>query len=270
MTAHPTPDALALIALGEDVEPEVVQHVGGCETCFHEIGALQQVVAIGRSLGPDDDLVEPHARVWERISTELQSSVGSPSGDVSVLERPQVGLGLAATAAVPAASSTTDELAARRRPAPRRRWATVAAAAAAALVVGLGGGYALKGLTGPGSETAAPTTTTQLNALPGWPGANGTATVEKGPQGQRTLVVSVTLPPTVDVADGTMEVWMSDTQARDMMAMGAMTSGDSTRFPIPASFDLATHPIIDVSLEPRNDPDPNHSATSVVRGRLNV
>lgn len=259
MTAHPTPDVLALVALGEDVEPEVVEHIDGCSTCFHEIGALQQVVAIGRSLGPDDQLVEPHARVWERIVAEVEG-LDTQTGDVSVLERPY-----AERAA--ATGSGTDELAARRRPAVRRRWATVAAAAAAALVVGLGGGYALRGLTGPDAETAA--TTTQLNALPGWPGASGKATIEDDGGGQRTLVVSVELPPTVDV-DGTMEVWMSDTQARDMVPMGAMTSGDSTRFPIPASFDLATHPIVDISLEPRNDPDPSHSDTSVVRGRLNV
>ena len=259
MTAHPTPDVLALVALGEDVEPEVVEHIGGCSTCFHEIGALQQVVAIGRSLGPDDQLVEPHSRVWERIVAEVEG-LDTQTDDVSVLERPY-----AKRAA--ATGSGTDELAARRRPAVRRRWAPVAAAAAAALVVGLGGGYAFRGLTGPAAETT--NTTTQLNALPGWPGANGRATIEDDGGGQRSLVVSVELPPTVDV-DGTMEVWMSDTQARDMVPMGAMTSGDSTRFPIPASFDLATHPIVDISLEPRNDPDPGHSDTSVVRGRLNV
>lgn len=264
MTAHPTPDVLALIALGEDVGPEIVDHVDACRTCFHEIGALQQVVAIGRSLGPEDRLVEPDPRVWQRIAAEVSTtSVGSRAGDVSVLERPRVGP--ASATPIQPAPGTTDELAARRRPAARRRWAPVAVAAAAALVVGLGGGYALRGLTTQGSDV----TSTQLNALPGYPGANGTATVEDGANGQRTLVVSVALPATIDV-NGTMEVWMSDTQARDMVPMGAMGDSTTQRFPIPASFDLATHPIVDISLEPRNDTDPGHSAVSVVRGRLNV
>jgi len=234
--AHPTPDDLALVALGEDVAPEVAAHVADCLACVTEVEALQHVVVVGRSLGPDDTLLAPHGRVWEQISAQLPD--GSP---------------------VP------DELAARRR-SPRRRWAPVALAAAAALVVGLGGGYALKSLSGPSSDAAG--TTTTLNALPGWPGASGKATIEDDGGGQRTLVVSVQLPATVSV-DGTMEVWMSDTQAREMVAMGTM-SGDSARIPVPASFDLATHPIVDVSLEPPGDTDPHHSDVSVVRGRLNV
>ncbi len=263
--AHPTPDALALLALGEATDAEVVAHVAECRTCFADVEGLQQVVAVGRSLGPDDHLSEPDPRVWERITAELRAvHAGASAGDTSLLERPEPAL--AASEAAPTAAGVPDELAARRRSAPRRRWAPVAVAAAAALVVGLGGGYALKSLTGPSSEAAA--TTIQLNALPGWPGASGKATVEDAGGGQRTLVVSVELPATVSV-DGTMEVWMSDTQARDMVPMGTMT-GDSARFPVPASFDLATHPIVDVSLEPRNDANPAHSAVSVVRGRLNV
>ena len=245
--AHPTPDDLALIALGEEVAPEVAAHVADCRACSAEIEALQQVVAVGRSLGPDDTLAPPHPRVWDQISAQVltrDAQVAAP--------RPTD------------ASPVRDELAARR-PAPRRRWAPVAAAAAAALIVGLGGGFLLRGLT---SSSTAVDNATQLNALPGWPGANGTATIENGSGGERTLVVDVELPATVSV-DGTMEVWMSDTRARDMVAMGTM-SGDSARFPVPPGFDLATHPIVDVSLEPRNDTDPHHSDVSVVRGRLRV
>lgn len=244
--AHPTPDDLALIALGEDVSPEDAAHAGECLACLTEIEALQHVVLVGRSLGPDDTLLAPHARVWEQISAQVTTAG-------------------AAVPQPPSAGPARDELAARRR-SPRRRWAPVALAAAAALVVGLGGGYALKSLSGATSDAAG--TTTTLNALPGWPGASGKATIEDAGGGQRTLVVSVQLPATVSV-DGTMEVWMSDTQARDMVPMGTM-SGGSARIPVPASFDLSTHPIVDVSLEPSGDTDPHHSDVSVVRGRLNV
>lgn len=231
--AHPTPDDLALVALGEDVAPEVAAHVADCLACVTEVEALQHVVVVGRSLGPDDTLLAPHGRVWEQISAQLPD--GSP---------------------VP------DELAVRRR-SPRRRWAPVALAAAAALTVGLGGGFLLRGLTDTPADAA-----TQLNALPGWPGANGTAAVEDGPDGSRTLIVSVSMPPTTPV-DGTFEVWISDTQAKDMVPMGTM-DGATGRFPLPAGMDLAGHPVVDVSLEPPGDTDPNHSDVSVVRGRLRV
>jgi anti-sigma-K factor RskA len=256
---HPTPDDLALVALGEDVDADVREHVAGCRTCDADVEGLRQVVAVGRSLGADDQLSAPHPRVWQQIIAEVHPGQSSAArGGVSVLDRPEV----------EPAASTPDELAGRRRSAPRRRWASVALAAAAALVVGLGGGYALRGLTGAGSDAATATPTAQLNALPAWPGANGRASIEDGSDGQRTLVVSVELPATTSV-DGTMEVWMSDTQAKDMVPMGTLTGG-SARFPVPSSFDLASHPIIDVSMEPRNDPDPHHSDISVVRGRLSV
>ena len=244
--AHPTPDDLALVALGEDAAPEVASHVAECLACVAEIEALAHVVAVGRSLGPDDTLLAPHARVWDQLSTRL------------VTPRPEV-----ARPGPTAEAPVRDELAARRR--PRRRWAPVAAAAAAALVVGLGGGFLLRGLTSPGAPAD---DATQLNALPGWPGANGTAVVEDGSGGSRTLVVSMSMPPTTHV-DGTLEVWVSDTRAEDMVRVGAM-SGDTGRFPLPASMDLADHPIVDVSLEPPGDTDPRHSDVSVVRGRLRV
>ena len=271
--AHPTPDALALIALGEDVESETIEHVGECRACFAEIEALQQVVAVGRSLGPEDRLTVPHPRVWAHVADNLHDGRAVPlRGAVGLLEPAPTATDPAppatATRVAPERATTTagppDELAARRRAQPRR-WTTVAVAAAAALVVGLGGGYVLKGLTTPETQISA---TTQLNALPRYPGANGTARIENSDNGQRTLVVTMDLPATVAV-DGTLEVWMSDTRAQDMVPMGTMT--DSTaRFPIPASVDVATHPIIDVSLEPRGDTDFTHSDISVVRGRLPV
>jgi anti-sigma-K factor RskA len=262
--AHPTPDALALVALGEAAEPEVRAHLDECRTCFADVESLQQIVSVGRSLGPGDRLTEPNPRVWQQITAEVYGGQGDPRrGGVSVLERSE--RSAASSDPSPTDVDTSDELAARRRSSGRRGWAPVAVAAAAALVVGLGGGYAIKGATGSGSDAA---TTTQLNALPGYPGANGKATIEKGADGQRMLVVTVDLPATVSV-DGTMEVWMSDTRATDMVAMGTMR-GDSARLPIPSSVDLASHPIVDVSLEPPGDSNPAHSDVSVVRGRLNV
>ena len=235
--AHPTPDDLALVALGEDAGPGTTAHVADCLACVTEVDALRHVVDVGRSLGPDDAFVAPDARVWRRVAAEVGTEVGTPR----------------------------DELAARRDRAPGRRWRTAAVAAATALVVGLGGGFLLRGVLTPGPSTDR---ATQLNALPGWPGAGGTAAVKDGPGGQRTLVISVAVPASEPV-DGTFEVWMSDSKAEDMLPMGTMTGG-SARFPIPEGVDLKTHPLVDVSLEPPGDTDSHHSDVSVVRGRLPV
>lgn len=259
--AHPTPDALALIALGEDVESETLRHVAECRACFAEVEALEQVVSVGRSLGLEDRLTAPHPRVWAHVVDDLRRDPAAPlPASVALLGAPVTDHARASHDEVPV-SWRRDDDAGRRQ--TSRRWPGLALAAALALVVGLTGGYVLKDRTAPSAEVSA---RTQLNALPRWPGANGTATVENGVDGQRTLVVTMQMPPTVSV-DGTLEVWMSDSRAQDMVPMGSMTS-DTARFAIPASLDVATHPIVDVSLEPRGDTDPAHSATSVVRGRL--
>lgn len=255
--AHPTPDAVALVALGEDVDAQTREHLAECRPCSAEVEDLQQVVAVGRSLGADDRLTTPHPRVWQRIEAALSGGRVIPLP--GAVDRPVSSLDGTGTPA------GTNVLAGRRRPArARRRWASTALAAAAALVVGLGGGFVLKGSLDSGLRAS----TTQLNALPQWPGANGTATVDEGRDGERTLVVTMELPPTLPV-DGRLEVWMSDTRAVDMTPMGTMT-GSTGRFPIPEGTDLTSHPIVDVSLEPPGDADPAHSDTSVVRGRLRV
>lgn len=262
MTAHPAPDLLPLLALGEDVDRDLVDHVAECRACFAEIESLQQVVAVGRSLGPEDRLVAPDPRVWAQVVHQLQRGRSVPLGrSVGFSEAPDPAW--STQPAAPPRPSGADELTARRRPVRRPRWAGLGLAAATALVVGLGGGFLLRGLVAPSRPADA---ATQLNALPGWAGANGSAAVERGPGGSRTLVVSMSMPATTHPR-GTFEVWVSDTKAENMVAMGTL-SGGSGRYAIPQDMDLAGHPVVDVSLEPPGDTDPGHSDVSVVRGRL--
>jgi len=271
--AHPAPDVLALVALGEDVDRAAIEHIATCQTCFDEIEAFHQVVAVGRSLGPDDRLVAPHPRVWYRITEEIADGrviplpgtvLPGPTPVVPPARDEPLPLGGLAGAQDGRKGAEPSEVRDVTRLRHRRRSA-VALAAAAALVVGLGGGFVIRGLLDPGPDVVA---AAELNALPRWPGANGSVSVEKAADGQRTLVVTVDMPGAADHR-GTLEVWMSDTRATDMVPMGRM-SGLSGRFPVPATIDLDTHPVVDVSLEPTDDTDPAHSDVSVVRGRLKL
>ena len=63
------------------------------------------------------------------------------------------------------------------------------------------------------------------------------------------------------------QVWLIDKQVKGMSPMGFLNNGRG-EFNIPDSFDLSQFPIVDVSVEPANDPDPTHSGNSVVRGTL--
>lgn len=277
--AHPTPDVLALLSLGEDADQPALDHVGSCHLCTDEVHALQQVVAVGRSLGPEDRIVAPHPRVWARIATDVNDGRVIPLPSALGLRHEPV-VPPAAPAPVPLGGvegdGPTDRADERgdgdghqgggqggdgRRP-PLRRRSVAALAAAAALVAGTGG-FALRGLLDPAPEVLG---SVQLNALPSWAGANGNAKVEQDPDGQRTLVIAMQMPADRRV-DGRLDVWMSDSWADDMIRMGPMT-GLSSRFPIPDGVDIGSHPIVDISLEPPGDTDAAHSSVSVLRGRL--
>jgi hypothetical protein len=205
--------------------------------------------------------------VWQRIASDVNDGRVIPLPGAITLRQQAPVVPPSSPDPTPldgVGTTTTDREPAGRRPAPRRLgWPSLALAAAVALIVGLGGGFVLKGLVNPTPDVVS---ATQLNALPRWPGATGTASVEKGPQGQRTLVVTMEMPGTTPV-NGNLEVWMSDTRAMDMVPMG-MRAGATGRFPIADTMDLASHPIIDISLEPVGDTDPGHSDDSVARGRL--
>jgi len=274
--AHPAPDLLALLALGEDADQSLLDHVSSCRPCTDEVHALQQVVAVGQSLGPQDRISAPHPRVWQRIASDVNDGRVIPlPGAVVLRERPVVppaapapvplgGVGEETRRSGEASEDRGHEDRARGAGRPRRRWFVPALAAAVALVAGLAG-FGLRGVLDPAPSVVG---VTQLNALPRFPGANGTATVEEDPDGQRTLVVSMEMPATA-VADGRLEVWMTDSRATDMVPMGMMTAL-SGRFPVPAGMSLEGHPIVDVSLEPTDDADPAHSSVSVLRGRLKL
>lgn len=274
---HPDPELLALLALGEDVEPAERAHVAACPGCRVEVAELTQLVGIGRTSGSAPPLQAPPARVWEATAAELGFTL-RPSDAVVQTNGSSVQPPSAQRSAAPSdprsaprrARPSTDDDPSRYDSEPPavlaaapsrrgRRALALVLAAVSALVVGFAIGNVVSLPTR--SETVA---RTQLAALPSWPDSNGTAVVEQDRDGHRDLVITMHTPQPVD---GSREVWLINRTVTSMFSLGYMR-GTTYRLVIPDGLDLSAYPIVDVSREPFGDTDPAHSLNSIVRGTL--
>ena len=239
---HVDPDVLALVALGEPVDPAAQAHLAVCERCSDDVAELGRVVTAGRATGPDDALVAPPPRVWAAIESELGLTTAAP---------------LATAAGEVTAPAVVVPLRRRRTPA----W--IATAAAAGVVVGgLGGAWVANRGDGP---TPAVIARAELDALPGWD-AVGYAEIEEDADGRRVLVLDVDEAGGEGQTDGLREVWLLKEDVSGLVSLGLL-EGEQGRFLVPAGVDLAEYPVVDVSREP-TDGDPAHSGDSIVRGVL--
>ena len=233
---HTSPDVLALLALGEEVGTQAeLAHLQECRACRTELSELSHAVEVGRRTSEEDALQSPPSEVWEAVRAEL--------GFGAQPDRP------------------VETVPDRSRPAGGRRVLSLALAAALALIVGIGLGIGADRLMQPRETVIG---RADLEPLPEWPGSTGEAVVERDREGNRILVVTVESPRP---ADDARQVWLIDEQVKGMSPMGFLNNGRG-EFNIPDSFDLSQFPIVDVSVEPANDPDPTHSGRSVVRGTL--
>ena len=267
---HPSPDVLALLALGEDAAtPEERAHIESCTECQAEIADLARAVTAGRQgRSGDSGLVAPPDRVWEAIRSELglTDQTAKPLRDrpdvatVTTLPRP----GHAEiNGATERPATVTPLSAASPRPSRGRRGLALLVAAAVALVLGVGLGLGLDRILGPRQTVL---WTAELQALPAFSGSTGEASVVEDRNGNRTLVIELESPEPVD---GSREVWLIDRDVAKMRALGYLT-GDRGSWAVPADIDPRDFPVVDVSKEPPGDSDPRHSTVSIVRGTLNV
>ena len=236
---HVDPDTLALLALGESVESaEESAHLAACPECALELASFTLAARVGRESLTSEPLDVPHDRVWERISGELQIAQPQPQPQPQLTPRP------------------TPIAAAR----PRRRLVVALVAAAAIVALVAAGGAVWVALT-----PSAPTVlaTAQLDALPQWPTASGSARLERLADGSR--VVRVTLDAPVDDG-GFREAWLITSDASALVSLGVMRDGSAT-FAVPDGIDTSSYDLVDVS-EEAFDGDPAHSGDSIVRGAL--
>lgn len=295
---HPSPDVLALLALGEEAgTPAELEHISTCPQCRAEVAELARAVVAGRSgRAGDGGLVTPPDRVWTAIRAEL--GFGSLDGATygahglpemsTVTARPRHARAErnGSEPAEPAEPDEPDEPEVADRPAtpeptPRtpevvdlgaaraarssrgRRLTAVLVAAAVALVLGMGLGLGLDRLLGPRQTVL---WTAELQAQPDFAGSTGRASVVEDSQGSRTLQIELDSPVPVT---GSQQVWLIDRGISQTKPIGWI-NGKSGQWPLPADLDPAQFPVVDVSEEPPGDVDLAHSKVSIVRGTLNV
>ncbi|MGI8880985.1 MAG: anti-sigma factor [Jatrophihabitans sp.] len=227
-------DHLVLLALDEPVaaDPEFDAHRAHCQTCQQELARLSEVVQLGRSGGHDPSSADvPPQRVWDAIVEQIADPALTPDA-----ARPRSGLHVAQQSPVtPTKTGST-----------RRGWLLAAAA-----VVLLGGGAAVGAVASDhvrGSNRAAPPAvraSATLNPIGAPAGSVGTATVVTGPAGLMLKVQTRGLPKRV----GYYEVWLFDPTANKMIAVGALGADDTGEFTVPASVDLRSYHVVDVSAQ---------------------
>jgi hypothetical protein len=260
---HCEPTSLALVALGEPIEPEDAAHLESCEQCMADAAELVEVVTIGREAPAELPEVPEH--VWAGIRAEL-GLLAAPDGALA----PVLAIPAARPAAVePQPSPQLAEVVPMR---PRRaRLFTVGAVAAAAgaLVGGAVVWAALDSAEGgpaePGEQVVAQAI---LSPLVDDVSQSGQAQVLQGADGQAIRVDARALPQ----RDGFYEVWLldpSDASQLKLLALGALPAGSVGTFTVPPGVSIEDYPGVDISLEPL-DGDPAHSSESLMRGTLDA
>ena len=258
---HTSPEVLALLALGEDAAtPAERAHAVSCPICSQEVAELAGIADVGRTTSASDSMLAPDPRVWERIRAEI-GFTGASATSTAVLDAPpQAANGASVTdlSARRDGATTTDP---PRRSSAGRRLVSLAVAAGLALVAGIGIGIGYeRQVVRPENRVIA---RAQLQPLPQWPGASGTAEVTADGRGNRKLIVRMTSPKPVD---GETQVWLIDAKTGQPSSMGTVKNGVGD-LNIPKDMSLFERPLVDISDEPP-DQNPAHSGDSIVRGQL--
>jgi hypothetical protein len=245
-TRHPD-DALADLATGAPVAPEVTAHVAGCRRCTDELAALREVVGLVRVPAPE--LVSPPAALWDRVAAELEAEPRPAPVPV-------------ATPAPAPPGPPADVRPLRRASAVRRvsPWWLGAAAAAGLVIGGVGVGLLDRPEPAPASEVLARTSLDTLDTKQ----VRGAASAVRQ-DGHLDLDVDAAR---LDPGPGYLEVWLINTDLKRMVSVGVLRPDEgSQRFAIDQSLIDEGYLIVDISRE-GFDAKPEHSGDSVLRGTL--
>ena len=148
----------------------------------------------------------------------------------------------------------------------RRSWSrpTLLLAAAAVVILIAGFGGFLLGRSSSSSDQRH-TTSAALAPQPGGPSsATGSATIRVVGSGRQLTVHTDGLPSRT----GYYEVWLFDPQANNMVAVGALGTGGTGTYTLPAGIDLTDYHVVDVSAQDYKGGSVITHAASVLRGQL--
>jgi hypothetical protein len=225
------------------------------------VAELVEVVTLGREAPAELPEVPDH--VWAGIRHEL-SLAGAPDGsdahpNVRTLTQPGL-----PQSTPPAATGDSNVIPLDRRRSRGPLWGVAAVAAAAGAIVGGAVVWSAvergSGSTGSNEQFVAQAV---LAPLTDTVSAPGKATVLDSADGKVVRVDARSLPAN----DGFYEVWLLDTDATKLVALGALPAGAIGTFTVPPGLSIADFPLIDISLE-SYDGDPSHSKKSLMRGEL--
>lgn len=161
------------------------------------------------------------------------------------------------------ADATTDTAAGATVTPLRARWAgrqVLLAAAALLLVVGVVGAVVATRDEGPSTRVIA---TARLDQLEDLGSTAVTARLEERDGVDHLVIDATAMPAAPDGSD--YELWLIDKDATDPRSLGTVSG--SADVVVPKSIDPRRHPLVDISLEPR-DGDHQHSGHSLMRGEL--
>jgi hypothetical protein len=261
---HCDPTTLALVALGEQVDPDESAHLESCEQCLADVAELIEVVSVGRE-APAELPAVPE-RVWAGIRSELALD-RAPNGN----DRPMASVRhLPPSAATgPGTSASGDGVVVPLQPRRSRLWSVAGIAAAAGALVGGAVVWAAvdSGTGGSAGTSQQLVAQAVLDPLPGVEDVaqSGQAEVLESADGQVIRVDATALPE----RDGFYEVWLIDADVTKLVALGALPAGSVGTFTVPPGVSIVDFPVVDISLEPL-DGDPAHSKESLMRGVLDA
>lgn len=143
-----------------------------------------------------------------------------------------------------------------------RRWQRMAALTAAAAVGVLGTVAVTQPWRDEPTAVQAAAAATLAPVRGGPVGAHGEVTLLRTATGSKLQITASGLP----APSGFYQVWVYDGKAR-MLAVGVLGPDQRATVPLPATLDLHTFHVVDISAEPY-DGDQTHSSESVLRGSL--
>jgi len=255
---HEQVDMIGLLAgkTGRDETIAMSRHLRVCPTCTEElIDVVVAHAALTSAVRADRALALPPRAPNAVHAAALPANWSGPSDPAASALSPR---------ALPSQSGEGSQPSRTSRTALRgRRLAAVVTVAAAVVALGVFGASVVAGHRSPGQPVVAQGS---LQALQTAASATGTVTVVA--EGSTRHMIVRTRDLSTPSSQEFYEVWLLDPTTRKMLPVGVLSPSGDGDYAVTAGL-MAGYSAVDVSLQ-RDDGNPAHSQTSVLRASLSV